>query len=206
VAPPSTAVRLASLVPADVAREVCQQVLSHLTTLAFGLAPAYALIEGHLPGRPGVPAPGLESSTLYGQVEALVTYAQTGADSEAEDAAVAADYAQDRLQAVCSALYSRAGEPGVFGVGELGQAIRGRGLDSPLAVVLVAAWARVELLADRPLGTGPLAALAGLSTDQVGVLVKRGEIRAGKRAAGKYLRIPAVECRRWLGARGVRGL
>jgi hypothetical protein len=76
-------------------------------------------------------------------------------------------------------------------------------LDDPLALVLVAAWARVQLADGEALTVRQLGALAGLDASVIRKMNKDGEITlTGIRPCVA----DAAEARRWLGARGVKGL
>ncbi len=87
-------------------------------------------------------------------------------------------------------------------VGPLDEALDGADLDDPLDLVLVAAWARVELSKGGPLTARQLGALAGLEHRHVRDLARSGELPlTGTRPAT----CPAEDARRWLGARGWSG-
>lgn len=185
--------RLAGLAPATVAAEVVSAVREHMQRLAFNLAPAHDWIERTTEG---------SFSTLALKVEDLTRFAQTGDTADWGDPSGA----RDAMQEVCSALYSRAGEPGTFGVGELEDVIEdaddGPGA-SPVGLVLRAAWARLMIAEGGPVSSAQVAALAGLNPRAVRQLVDAGELSARKRDG--EITVKADEARRWLGARGVAG-
>lgn len=181
--------RLADLDPAAVAAEVVEAVRVHIGRLAFALAPAHEWIERTTTG---------SFSTLALTVEDLTRFAQTGATADWGDA----EGARDALIEVCGALYSRAGEPGTFGVGEIEDVIEDAD-PSAVGLVLRATWARLSITSGESVSTAEVAALAGLNPRAVRQLVEAGELAARKRDGD--LTVTAAEARRWLGARGVPG-
>lgn len=190
MAPTTTSPRLADLVPEQVAEEACQLVLNHLGRQIFVLSPACTGEE-----LSGLTAEDLARGSDLGlTVQDLVRYAQSGdtADWGSQLGAL------DALQSVCSVLYSQAGQPGIFEVGDL----EGVGdPETPLGLALVAAWARVRLHQGEDLRTRELAALGGCTTAHVAHLARAGEIE--RASHGAY---SAESARRWLGARGVPGI
>lgn len=88
-------------------------------------------------------------------------------------------------------------------VGPLDEALAEADLDDPIDLVIVAAWARVELSKDNPVTARQLGALAGLDANVVRRFAREGELSlTGTRPATAEAR----DARRWLVARGVRGL
>ena len=73
-----------------------------------------------------------------------------------------------------------------------------------LGLVCQAALARERIEACFSIGTTWLAALAGLTRGRIQQLVTSGEIASTLDASGDTV-IPAVDARRWLAYRGVRG-
>lgn len=181
--------RLADLVPATVAAEVVEAVRAHIGRLAFGLQPAHVWDEKSTAG---------SFSSLGLTVEDLTRFAQTGTTADWGDV----EGARDALIEVCSALYSRAGEPGTFGVGEIEDVIEDAD-PSAIGLVLRASWARLSIAAGESVSTAEVAALAGLNPRAVRQLVEAGELTARKRDG--EITVKADEARRWLGARGVAG-
>ena len=182
---PASTPRLRDLQPEAVAGEVVRLVREHLRRLAFCLVPGVAWKEvGNEP----------ERSDLAWRVLHLVQFAQTGGLADWEDESLVVD----ALQEVCSALYSRAGEPGTFGVGAMEEAVGGAELDA-IGLVLVGAFARYKLprralrVTSRELGV-----LAGVDPDHVRLLARQGELELKDGTVGR------AEARRWLVARGVR--
>jgi hypothetical protein len=139
MAPPSTRPRLSNLDPVDVAADVCSSLVAHIARLAFPLAPAW--IAADLPGD----AQDLARSTDLGlTVQQLTVYAQSGSLGDWHDGVDAVD----AVASVCSALYSQAGVPGTYDVGELsGDADP----ETPIGLVLVAVDARNALEHGRAL-------------------------------------------------------
>lgn len=193
MAPPSALPRLSQLNPAAVATEISEIVARHASRLALKLGPAY-----HLAG-----AGDLKSSDLWLTAGALVAYAQTGTDAEAENGEVAAEYARDRVQELCGLLWTSAGDAlkskragagedafeALFGPTERGEPT------TAVGIALLAAWARVGLAEGRELSSREIAALGSCS------------IRAVQQALDdKELTLSAKSARRWLSGRGVPGL
>lgn len=181
--------RLADLDPDALAAEVVEAVRQHIARLALGLQPAHTWDERSVEG--GV-------STLALTTADLTRFAQSGDTADWG----APSCARDALVEVCGALYSRAGEPGTFGVGEIEEVVEGAD-PSPLGLMLRAAWARVQIAEGSPVDTAQVAALAGLNPRAVRQLVDAGELRARLRDGG--LTVRADEAQRWLAARGVDG-
>jgi hypothetical protein len=181
--------RLADLAPATVAAEVVTAVREHIGRLSFCLQPAHTWHEQTTAG---------SFSTLALTVEDLTRFAQTGDTADWGGP----EGARDAMQEVCAALYSRAGEPGTFGVGELEDVIEDSDPTS-VGLVLRAAWARLMIAEGGPVSSAQVAALAGLNPRAVRQLVEAGELSARKRDG--EITVKADEARRWLGARGVAG-
>lgn len=197
MAPPTDSPRLSKLVPATVAHGACTLLADHLARLTLRLAPHAVL---HLP-----PPEELHHTDLGLSVEALTVYAQTGEDGEAGAGAEAAAYARDRIQGLCEVLYSQAGVPHEFGAVPLDST--GDEFATALDVVLVAAWARVQLMDGEDMSLRELAALASLGVRGVRAAVESGELKAlARKEEGKYLLVSAAEATRWLSGRGVKGL
>lgn len=189
MAPPTDKPRLCNLTPREVAAHATALLSEHCVRLMFMLDPAIVWQR---------PAP--ESSSIGFTASLLTTYAQTGRDPEESPDAPGAKLAIDRIMDLCTALYSQAGRPGTFETPDLSDAVDGDEPTDPVAVVLVAAWARVGINEGRALTKRELAVLASMSAGQVRTLVRSGEIRADGQV------VPADEARRWLAARGVAGV
>jgi hypothetical protein len=186
MAPPSNLPRLKDLDPVAVGREVSGQLVEHIWRLMLQLDPV------------AVPKPTELQS--IGLTTALLTrYAQTGRDSEAEEHITSEQLAHDRIQDLCTAMYSCAGKPGTFDAPDI--ELGGGEPETAWQLVIVAAWARTQLARGEGLATRELAALASVSLRQVQELVSRGEL-----AKGEDGRVTERECRRWLAARGVVGV
>lgn len=180
--------RLRDLSPDDVATEVEGLVRDQIRRLSMALDSGAGT-----PTVTGFP-------TLQSTVRMLAGYAQIGLR--------ATDWpdhgcARDAVQDVCVALYSRAGDPGTFGVGPLDPdaiAIEADGDDSRIAIMLLAAWARVQIDNREPVSIRALAMLAGVDPQHVRLLGRKSEIEI------EGGRVPADEARRWLSRRGVEGV
>ena len=188
MAPPTDKPRLASLTPHEVAAHATALLSEHVVRLMFHLDPAIVWRS-----------PPAESSSIGFTAALLTEYAKTGRDPEEGPDAPGAKLAVDRVQDLCTALYSQAGRPGTYETPDLSDAVDGDEPTDPVAVVLVAAWARVGLDEGRALTKRELAVLASMSAGQVRTLVRSGEIRADGAT------VPAKEARRWLASRGVPG-
>ena len=188
MAPPTDKPRLSQLDPREVAEHATALLGEHVVRLMFHLDPSIVWQR-----------PSAESSSIGFTAALLTEYARTGRDPEESDDAPGAKLAVDRVQDLCTALYSMAGRPGTFEVPDLTQAVDGDEPTDPVAVVLVAAWARIGLQEGRAVTKRELAVLASMSAGQVRTLVRSGEIRADGAM------VPAAEARRWLASRGVPG-
>lgn len=184
----TTRPRLATIDPATLAADVDERLVRYLGRLAVPLSPGLTLHVGHH-----------GQSDMALTVSALVTYAQRGLpvwdwDTHGE--------ARDGVQSVVSTLYACPADTSI--VGPLAETdLDDADLDDPLALVLVAAWARVQLADGEALTVRQLGALAGLDASVIRKMNKDGEITlTGIRPCVA----DAAEARRWLGARGVKGL
>jgi hypothetical protein len=133
----------------------------------------------------------------------LAIFAQQGlcGSLDWEDHSCAADAAHELV----SRLYARpveALQSGSGNVGPLDEALDAD-LDDPLSLVLVAAWARWELSQGAPLTARQLAAIAGLDPDVVKRMGREGELRFN---AERPATVNAKEAKRWLKARGIKGV
>jgi hypothetical protein len=190
MARPTSAPRISTLSPAVVAAEVDRRLLEHLGQLAF---------VGGFGITVRVDVRG--SSDLAVTAQALCEYAQKGLpvwDWETDEEAA------DACQSLVSRFWSPPAEAGsgTFGLGPLGDGYEEADMSDPIELVLVAAWARVELSRDEPVTARQLAALAGLDPQAVRLLAREGEIKLH----GKPAVAAPSEARRWLAARGVKGL
>lgn len=190
---PTDAPRLHALDPDAVAREVDDRLEAFFGRLAPALTLGFDLRAGRLAGG---------QSGLAATAHALTVYAQRGlpvwdweTHGEAEDA----------CHGIVTHLWGRPADAGrgeTSDVGPLDEALSSD-LDDPLALVLVAAWARVSLARGEGLTARQLAALGGMAPRAVLNLAAAGELRLeGARPAAA----PPREARRWLEARGVKGL
>lgn len=190
----TTKPRLSKLVPAEIAADVEERVERFLGRLAAPLSPG---LELHT-RRHGDTGIALTAS-------ALCEYAQRGVpvwDWESWEEA------EDACAELVATLWGRIADAGT-GSGDVGpladpgEAAEEADLDDPLALVLVAAWARVTLAKDEPVMVRQLAALAGLDPDVVRRMADAGELAlSGQRPRTA----DAGEARRWLSGRGVKGL
>lgn len=183
--------RIHDISPDDVADDVERLVRDHIVRLSLALDSGSSM-----PMTEGFPV-------LRSTVRMLAGYAQIGLR--------ATDWphhgcARDAVQEVCEALYSRAGEPYTFGVGPLEpgavatDAELGDDAESRIAIVLLAAWARVGIDNSEPVPVRALATLAGVDPDHVRLLGRKGEISITDG------HVHAEEAYRWLSGRGVEGL
>ncbi len=181
---PSTP-RLSTLDPRGVANEVVRLVTEHVWSLLFHLD-SNARVE--------IPTDGVGTSLGF-STALLVKWTQTGTNGEDWNSGMA----QDAVQMICEALYSRAGEPGTFGIGPIEEAQEALDPDTSIGLLLVAAWTRIQLAQGLPVSAVQLAALAGLSAEHVRLLARQGELQL---VEGE---VQSDEAKRWLKARGVGG-
>lgn len=152
---------------------------SSVGALAAGLAQEHA-------GR-------LMQAGLLRDVADLTTWAQSGTNAEGWDEVDA----WDAVQQICTALYSRAGEPGAFGGGPIDEGPTRDEPASPIETVLLAAWCRYLLALRTEVPVRALAALAGLRQQSVRNLASEGELTMHRGL------VAPDEARRWLSGRGV---
>ncbi len=176
MARPTTKTRLADLRPEAVGREAHELVLRQAERLATKI---------------GCSLSSVGPSDLQLTAADLCRYAQTGDTADWGDESGALDAAQS----LCEVLYSQAGVPGTFDVGELGEDVDP---ETPVGLVLAAALARFELGQGEPVTARQLGALAGLDERHVRLLARNGELALGGT-------VKAEEARRWLSGRGVAG-
>lgn len=184
--------RLATLNPDAIAADCDERLEKHLAALAFiGGAGLHVHIQRH------------GESDLALTLRALTVYAQRGLpvwdwSSHGE--------ARDAVQKVVCRLYGRpsdalkAESDDVGPLSEIEGDLEG---DDPIDLVTVAAWARVQIASGEPVTVRQLATLAGLDPSIVRRLAKDGELRLSE---GRPAVAKAKEAKRWLGARGVKGL
>ncbi len=189
---PTTRPRLASLDPSALAADVDERLTRYLSRLAVPLSPG---LEVRLI-RPGG---DMAQSDMALTAEALCHYAQRGLpvwDWETHGEAM------DAVQNVVSTMYGCPAD--TSSVGPLAEdGLDEADLDDPLALVLVAAWARAQLASGESLTVCQLGALAGLDPSVIRKMNKDCEIfLTGLRPCVA----DAAEARRWLGSRGVKGL
>ena len=189
MAPPSDKHRLSQITPQQAAAEATSLLSDHCSRLLLHLDPGIVWQR-----------PSAEGSSIGFTAALLTEYARTGRDPEESPDAPGAVLARDRIQDLCSALYSQAGRPGTFQTPDL-DVVEGEEPEDVLGVVLVAAWARIGLDEERALTKRELGCLASLSVRRVYALCSDGEI-----AVDADGRVPAAEARRWLASRGVAGV
>lgn len=192
MATPRLAHALPSLDPADVARECVHAIRRHLYRLAVPLSPAYR-VDMRLTD----PSHEPESCDLGQTVQQLTRYAQRGDMGDWVDALAVRMAVRDVLAVLYSAPVhcAQSGEAEEVDADEIRLDTR-----SAIGVVLIATLARLKLRVDEPVSARDLGALAGLSAVSVRFLARAGEL------AIVDSEIAADEARRWLAARGVRGV
>jgi hypothetical protein len=175
--------RLATLDPNALATEVVQLCVHHLGRYVVPLSPG-----GELRVHVAEPL----ATTLGGTVADLCRYAQAGELGDWESGAEA----HDAVQSVREALYSQAGIPGTFGLGEYSS-----DADPATAhdLLIIAAIARSEMEAAQPLDPRDLAVLAGSTSANVRLRIRNRELRAKRHSRGD-VEISAAECERYLAA------
>jgi hypothetical protein len=186
MAPRTNKPRLASLSPDALARTVVGQVFDRLLSLEASLR-SIVWVDVELPRH----RDEFESTALGVAVRRLVEFAQTGAGLSAEQAST-------DVELVGNALYGQASD---------GDSLRAAGrladdadLEIPEGLLFIAALGRVHLLRDQPLKAKELAALSGVTPQQIRHVGKLGELRL---VEGSAL---AEEASRWLLARGIPGV
>lgn len=182
--------RLADVDPRAVAAAAVRTVLDHLHRQAMRLDPTWILAVPEHAGALG----------LRPTVEALALYAQRGLPVwDWTDHGMAADGLLD----VVAALYATAADDlrGVETPLDVADDLDPG--DDALALVVVAAGARVRLDRHEPLSARELAVLGGITAHGVRDLMRRGELPA---TAERPARVHPMDARRWLAARGVPGI
>lgn len=193
MARPTDKIRIQTLTPDQITELVEERIDAYVGRLSFALGIGGSLCLDRHEGT---------TSDLAMTAQALLEYAQRGlpvwdweTHGEAEDA----------CHSLVSTLYGCPAEMGRATSSNVGPLAEDEelDLDDPLDLVVVAAWARVELSKSRRITARQLAALAGLDQNSVRRLAREGEITLdGDRPAVAK----AKEARRWLKARGVQGV
>lgn len=176
MARPTTALRLRDIDPAEFGVDVERLVNDHAVSLLMALSvDAQWTIPEH--GR-----------VLGREATMLAMYAKQGLVGDWAHHGNAAD----ALVAVCSALYTCAGRPGVGGPDDVD-------VDPTdmLGIVILAAQARIRIDRKEPVPVRELACLASMDPNSVRRLGQSGEIAIVDGA------VAAKVARRWLGARGL---
>lgn len=175
--------KLLALSSDDIAAEVERRVVDHLHRLALD-----AGAEVHAEATLG---------TLRAEARALTLYAQRGLPVwDWTDSGMAAD----GLLSVLSALYSRAADADIEHTAI--DVVDDLDPSDEIALVLVAAAARIRIDRGEPVTARELGALAGIGAYAVRHHLRSGELRATDE---RPARVPAEDARRWLAARGVPG-
>ncbi len=187
MAPPRTSPRLADLKPLAVAAIAVERVHAQVVRLAFHLSP-----ELELPPS----TPGAESCELGLSIAALTTYAQTGAAWDWEGA----EEALDAVSTTVGALWGSASDR--TSTGPIGDHEDELDDEDPVAVVLLAAWARATIEGGGSVTLRELGALAGVEVSGLRKLAASGELAA---TSERPARVRAKGARRWLSGRGVAG-
>ena len=182
MAPPRTTPRLQDVDPAEVARIAVDRAHRRIVRLALRLGPSLMLVG---------PTPD-ETCDLGQTVSHLAGYARTGALGDWEDG----DDVVAAIHDILEVLWPAAGPGPLAEVeGELDDA-------DPVALVVLAAWARASVDTGVPVTLRELGALAGLHRRPLQALAAAGELRVTE---GRPARVKAAEARRWLSGRGVAG-
>lgn len=171
---PTNAPRLAQIDPAKLAESIASEVLDHMHSLHVSL----------LDMRHVLSLPPAEETEIYRVVRLVAGYAQGkhGLDAPVQEYLIS-------LVPLWSSVLDDDSSRGPLSI------------DTELGVVVFAAEGRGELVGQRgALSTVQLAALGGMAADAVGLLCRRGEIKASNET-GEW-RVRAAEARRWLAARG----
>lgn len=179
-------IRLAQLDPLAVAAEVAQAVHHHMVRRGLDL-------DIDVPPLSDAAAKRGAGTSLGYSTALLTDWAKRGTNGEEWDEGMA----WDAVQHVCTALYSRAGEPGTFGGGPIDEGPQRADPDTAIEVVLLAAWCRTLLTQRTDVPVRALAALSGLRQQSIRNLATDGEL-----AMHQGLVAPD-EARRWLSGRGV---
>lgn len=189
MAPPTTKLRLSSIDPDQLGRDVEDAALRHVSRLALPLSPGATVSV--VDERDDVPRP---TTTIGFTVRDLAAYAVRG---EPLDDVVEA-YMVDLLDVFATPLGSDDAELAVILAGE-------REVDDltettvvdRLALVACAALGRERLATNKPIRPSWLAALAGVSSQQVRLLARTGD---GLERVDDG--ITAKSAKRWLKSRG----
>jgi hypothetical protein len=206
--------RLADLDPAALGADAVGRVLRRLERLAIPLSPGVALRWDGGPDpdarRPLPPSPA--ASGLAMTVADLCRYAQRGVGAGSGLDWPDETCAGDALMEVGEALWSRPVDEGEsdsgWTVDELRAALRADGEPAdPVRLAVGCALARWLVYGGRPVTTGELAALAGVTRGLVQQLAAAGEVATAVEVEGRarVAYVAADEARRWLAARGAPG-
>lgn len=182
---------LASLDPSAVGRAAVEHVLQRLARLVVPLSPGVTFTwrtDG--------------DTTLGLTVADLTAWAQSGALGDWIDHEDAAD----AILTATEALYRAPLADGWDAAAAEASADTGRETpEDPVALALSCAWSRLRICRGHAVAVAELARLASVTSGRVRQLVAAGEIAATAGAAREPSMVEAVEARRWLSARGLRG-
>lgn len=188
---PTSKIRLGDLDPLEVAADVVTKVLQHVSRVGLGLAPSVAF-DHHGPSREEM----ANSTDLGRTVQRLCLFAQRGELGDWPDAS----YGLDAARNVCETLFSQAGVPGPFGLGDAEEAAASTGPDDAIGLVLVGAIARGLLALHRSVTPRQLATLAGVSREHATRLAPE----LGGRRPRYSIKAPTAQ--RWLRQNHVIGI
>lgn len=191
MAPPTTTLRLSDIAPDTLARDITAALAHHVSRLAAPLSPGLIV---HVDGPHGDAGIALTAADL-----ARYARGEGGLDDIVESYAVELvpllnnplTPSTNPLPPVLTAWLA-----GEVNVSELDP----DSIPDRLALVLTAALGREAVETGQPVTVAQLAALAGMDPNSVRRLARSGELPVDD---GE---VPATDARRWLVARGVRGL
>ncbi len=170
-------VKLKELNPIEVGQEVTRLVQEHVHQLCFEV---------------GLEARESGVSSVGHSAALLTEWAQHGSNGEDWTEGMA----WDAVQHVCTALYSRAGEPATFGSGPIERRLDGDP-ETAIECVLLAAWCRCSIAQRHEVPIRALAACASLRVQSVRNLAVQGELVVTNGL------VDPDEAARWLSGRGI---
>ena len=180
MARPTTAPRLGKVVPQPLAAEVVERVFQHLSRLAVPLSPSTIHVDRTVPAG--------EHDLAWSVID-LCAWAQHGRGDPEE--------IEDLILNVAAPLYARPADGAAFSTPELDRSLE-TDPDDELALVLLAALARLHLVRREALSPRELGVLSGRTSYNVRHHIRETDDSEKKLKAGRDGLVAAAEAERWL--------